>query len=64
MVEIQGEVLQFRGVTDVVAQIDQYLKAIDRVQGWVDDLETYLFTGAEEFTQAHANNELLFQRTW
>jgi hypothetical protein len=64
IVEIQGDVLQFRGVEDVLAQIGQYLQDIDRVQGWVDDLETYLFTGAEEFTQAYGNNELLFQRTW
>ncbi|EAU89568.2 hypothetical protein CC1G_02457 [Coprinopsis cinerea okayama7 len=63
IVELHGEVLQFRGVKDVIAQLDRFLQDIDRVQGWVDDLETYLFTGADEFTQAYANNELLFQRT-
>ncbi|EAU92066.2 hypothetical protein CC1G_06053 [Coprinopsis cinerea okayama7 len=58
----KDEILQFRGVEDILRKIDGYLEEIDRVQGWIDDMETYLFSDAQEFVHAFNTNQLEFQQ--
>ncbi|KAG2009482.1 hypothetical protein CC2G_012415 [Coprinopsis cinerea AmutBmut pab1-1] len=57
-----NEILQFRGVSREISQLDRMLSEIDTVQGWVDDVETYLFNGVDDLTRAFHSQELLFQK--